>query len=111
MINITFLAITKALAQGTTCPTTEFQTTFGCVTKQNSVGYFISLIITKALPFAVSLSILMIIYAGILYITSSGEQEKISTAKDIVVTTIIGLALLLLIKFIAGNIIGIPEAQ
>lgn len=39
--------------------------------------------------------VLMIVYAGFIYTTSSGSPEKIGQAKDILVSTLLGLAVLL----------------
>lgn len=50
--------------------------------------------------FAVSLVLtpLMIIIAGFYFITAAGNPEKIKTAKDIILYTIIGLVIVLLSK-------------
>jgi hypothetical protein len=50
------------------------------------------------------MAILMLIYAGYRYMTSYGDPEKISDAKDIVEKALIGLALLILAAVILNTI-------
>ena len=50
------------------------------------------------------LAILMLIYAGYRYMTSYGDPEKISDAKDVVEKALIGLALLILAALILNTI-------
>jgi hypothetical protein len=42
-----------------------------------------------------SLVVMMIVYAGYMYITSQGDTSKINTAKDVLVGTLLGFVLLL----------------
>jgi hypothetical protein len=51
---------------------------------------------------AVALSILMIIYAGYKYLTSKGESGAINEAKDILFSTLMGAALLMLVVLVAN---------
>lgn len=53
-----------------------------------------------SLTIGFSLSMLMIIFAGIKYLTSQGNQNQINDAKDIVTGTLLGFAILVLIKVI-----------
>ncbi len=50
------------------------------------------------------LAILMLIYAGYRYMTSYGDPEKISDAKDVVEKALIGLSLLILAALILNTI-------
>lgn len=50
------------------------------------------------------LAVLMLIYAGYRYMTSYGDPEKISDAKDIVEKTLLGLSLLILAALILNAI-------
>ena len=50
------------------------------------------------------LALIMLIYAGYRYMTSYGDPEKISDAKDIIEKSLIGLALLILAAVILNTI-------
>lgn len=54
------------------------------------------------------LSVMMIIYAGYLYLFSQGDSSKLTAAKDILVGTILGFLLLLVINLIL-DFIGLPK--
>jgi len=64
---------------------------------------YIDAILKYAISVGLALSTMMFVYAGIIYITSQGDSSKISTAKDIVTGTLIGLVMLIvmdsLVKF------------
>ncbi|MCX6810515.1 MAG: fibronectin type III domain-containing protein [Candidatus Berkelbacteria bacterium] len=59
-----------------------------------------------AMKAAIALSILMVVYAGFKYMTSRGDSSSINEAKDILVSTLMGAALLMLVILI-GNIAGL----
>ncbi|MEI6144039.1 MAG: hypothetical protein WCP91_00385 [Candidatus Berkelbacteria bacterium] len=58
-----------------------------------------------AMKVAVALSILMVIFAGYKYMTSRGDSSSINEAKDILFSTLMGAALLMLVVLV-GNIAG-----
>lgn len=58
-----------------------------------------------AIKTAVALCTLMIVYAGIKYITSRGETGVINEAKDILFSSLMGAALLILVRLV-GEISG-----
>jgi len=61
--------------------------------------YFSSLV-NVGIIVAVAISVLITIYAGIIYAQSQGEASKIALAKELVAGCLTGLAILLLIKLI-----------
>lgn len=61
--------------------------------------YFSSLV-NVGIIVAIAISVLITIYAGILYTQSQGEATKIALAKELVGGCLTGLAILLLIKLI-----------
>jgi len=69
-----------------------------------SLTDYISAIITWAIPILGSIALLMFIYAGYIYITSQGNPEKINTAKEIVISTLVGILLLFSIGLIVRQI-------
>ncbi|MEI8060961.1 MAG: hypothetical protein WCG99_01550 [Candidatus Berkelbacteria bacterium] len=66
---------------------------------------YISKMYGFAMKVAVALSILMVIYAGFKYMTSRGDSSSINEAKDILFSTLMGAALLMLVVLV-GNIAG-----
>ena len=61
--------------------------------------YFSSLI-NVGIIIAIAISVLITVYAGIMYAQSQGEASKIALAKELVAGCLTGLAILLLIKLI-----------
>ena len=55
----------------------------------------ISLIIKIILGFLGVIFVILLIYAGFMWMTSAGNEEKISKAKKTMITSIIGLAIIL----------------
>jgi hypothetical protein len=53
-------------------------------------------VINWVLSILASLSVLMIIFAGIMYITSQGDEGRVDTAKKILTYAIVGLVVALL---------------
>lgn len=73
---------------------TEFAENLAIRTDAN-LGTIIARIINVALGFLGIVAVVLILYAGIIWMTSKGEQEKIQTAKKIMVRAAIGLAIIL----------------
>ncbi|MDO8269964.1 MAG: hypothetical protein Q7T54_04830 [Candidatus Levybacteria bacterium] len=61
-------------------------------------------VVNAALVFAGIVALFLIIYAGIMYITSKGDQQKIDGAKKTVTYAIIGLIIIFLSFFIVSLI-------
>lgn len=72
------------------------QTTTSYPWGKKSLNEFFQEIYKWALGIAGSLSVLMLVFAGYLYVTSAGSPEQINLAKDIIITTLSGLVLLIL---------------
>jgi len=79
----------------------EAKTEFGNV---NNVGEYISLLLPWISGIIGGLAVLMTIYAGYIYITSQGNPEGISQAKDIIIGVVTGIMLLFLINLIIRSI-------
>jgi len=60
-----------------------------------SLPEVISLIIKVLLSFLGVIFVILIIYAGFLWLTSAGSEDKISKAKKIMTAAVIGLAIVL----------------
>mgnify|MGYP001569391474 CR=1 FL=1 len=85
-----------SLAQGKFQPGLSVEKGQGAVTFQE---YFSSLV-NVGIIVAIAISVLITIYAGIMYSQSQGEASKIALAKELVAGCLTGLAILLLIKLI-----------
>ena len=84
------------LAQGKFTPGLPVEPGQGEVTFQQ---YFSSLVNVGVIV-AIAISVLITVYAGVLYSQSQGEASKIALAKELVAGCLTGLAILLLIKLI-----------
>lgn len=91
-------AATPAFAQTNIDPVTQQ------AVKESSVVDYINDAYTWASIFGGILAVMMIIYAGFRYMTSYGDPEAISDAKDIVEKSLMGLALLILAAVILNTI-------
>lgn len=70
-------------------------------------GQYLSKILTWLVTIVASLATLMFIYAGYIYVTSQGNPEGVSQAKDIIIGVITGIVLLFLIEIILVKTVGI----
>lgn len=71
------------------CASDELATVFGCVPKgKDSLPIFIQKIFNWVAGIIATLAVLGLIYAGYTYTTSGGNPDSIKKAKDIVVTSI-----------------------
>ncbi|MCL5407150.1 MAG: pilin [Patescibacteria group bacterium] len=93
--------IQKAIAANPNVPTETDLRNAG------KVGDYITLLYKWVLPFAAGLAVLMIIYAGYLYITSQGNPDNIKQAKDYIIGALVGLALIILAGVILKSVIGV----
>lgn len=75
----------------------------------NFAGFnsYVSAILKYSIRLGFALAVLMIIYSGIKYMTSQGNQTQINDAKEIIMGAIIGFAMLLLIDVIL-RFLGVP---
>lgn len=55
-----------------------------------------------------AITVLFIIYAGILYVTSSGNKERIEQAKQTLTYAVIGLVVIILAGVIVNLVTGLP---
>lgn len=61
----------------------------------NSLTEFIKVLLTGALKIGIPIVALAIIYCGFLFVSARGNSEKLSKAKDALLYTLIGAAILL----------------
>jgi len=78
--------------------------------KTKSLMAFVDNIIDAALDLGAIVAVLAIIYAGFMFVTASGDEEKIKTAKKILLYSVIGIAILLGARMISSIIVNTVTA-
>ncbi len=68
-------------------------------------GYW-SMIVDVFIYAAGALAVVFLIIGGIRYITAVGDPQKISSAKNTVIYSVIGLVVVILARLIVGYVIG-----
>lgn len=66
--------------------------------KAESFGQFIDNILTFLFWLALAIFPLMIVIAGLYFVTSAGDLERVKTAKNLILYTVIGFLIILLAK-------------
>lgn len=67
------------------------------------VGYFMT--------FLGLLAVLMIIYAGVLYVTAAGKDDQVDKAKKIILYSIVGLLVIMLSWALVNTVLGAGTGQ
>lgn len=105
-------------AASTTCPTDPAKpnnkdgvdTALGCVPTNTTA--FVGWVLEKVIGIAGGIAFLMFIYGGFLVITSGGDPEKLNSGKEIIVSTLAGLLMIvfsvILLRIIGVDILNIP---
>ena len=73
---------------------------------ETSLREIVLTMINFFLTFLGIVAVIMIIYAGVIYTTSGGEDEKMQTAKKTIMYAAIGLVIVLLSYAIVNMIVG-----
>jgi len=87
---------------GEQLPAPKFQTYGGAISLVEKASNWLLYIV-------IALAVVFIIYAGFLYLTSGGDEDKTKSAKNYIVYAVIGIAIALLargIVLLAKNFIG-----
>ncbi|MFC1702903.1 IPT/TIG domain-containing protein, partial [Patescibacteria group bacterium] len=90
---LAFIIVTPALAQGGPDLGLEFATETGLTT--TDVRTTISRIIRSFLGFLGIVAVMIILYAGFLWMTAGGNEEQVSKAKKMLINGVIGLVIIL----------------
>lgn len=76
----------------------------------SDVNLFIARVINFVLGLIGSVSLLMFVYGGLTWMTSAGSNEKIKKGRDIIVWSVIGLAIVftayIMVKFVIQSLAG-----
>ena len=70
----------------------------------NNIAEYVNNILDWLLPIVGGIALLAMIFAGYRYITSQGNPEAVGQAKDIIVSTLVGILLLFLIRIILNQV-------
>ncbi len=96
-------------------PSTQTEITSNAQKLPNPLGVtdvnaLIARIINFVLSLVGSISLLMFVYGGLTWMTSAGSSEKIKKGRDIIVWSVIGLAIVfssyILVKFVVTSLVG-----
>ena len=93
-------------AQGFISPTDNPGAISSATGGQGSFRSLALTIVNFFLTFLGLIAVVMIIYGGFLYVTAAGNQEKIESAKKIIMYAIIGIVVILLSFAIVNTILG-----
>ncbi|MFA6548147.1 MAG: hypothetical protein WCT11_04395 [Candidatus Magasanikbacteria bacterium] len=92
--------------------TSKLKTVAGGTGLTDSFEGSVSTIITGVLSLAGTIFLVLTIYAGILWMTASGNEEQVTKAKGIVTQAVIGLAITLaayaITAFVTGKLTSTP---
>lgn len=72
---------------------------------QGSLRQLALTIVNFALTFLGLIAVVMIIYGGFLYVTAGGKEDKVETAKKIIMYSIIGIIIILLSFAIVNTVL------
>lgn len=86
-------------------------TAIGCIPIQDT-NSFLGFILKWAIGIGGGIAFLLIVYAGFMIMTSSGNPERIKAGQELLTSAIAGLILLIfsifILKIIGVDILGIP---
>lgn len=91
-------------------PATEVETALGCVSTDPST--FVGTLLGWAIGIAGGIAFLLIVFGGFQVVTSSGDPEKLNNGKEIIVSAMAGVLMIvfsvILLKIIGVDILHIP---
>ena len=73
---------------------------------RGSFRSLVLLVVNFFLGFLGLLAVIMIIYGGFLYISSAGEQEKIDSAKKILMYAVVGIVVIIISFALVNTLLG-----
>lgn len=97
-----FTAIFNLFLPGLVLAQNTVTTDVGQVT--TITDYVAHLLGTFIVPILGGLALLMVIYAGYIYMTSQGNPEAISRAKDILIGVVVGILLIFLMELFINQV-------
>lgn len=105
-----FFVFTKAAyAADTLCPEGQFSAL--CNLKADKAGNFVGGIITLLLIVAVVVSLFFLVWGGIRWTMSGGDQAKVQSARSTIIAAIVGMVIAFLAFFIINVVMTIFTGQ
>jgi|SRR3989344_3072620 len=93
LIYVFFAPVSSLYADGVTCdPTKQI---CNPLTKADTINGFIKIFLEGILKIGIPLVALAVIYCGFLFVKARGKSEELTKAKDALLYTLIGAAILL----------------
>ena len=102
MVLVAPMALAQFEVPGEQLPAPTFQSYGGAITLVEKAANWLLYVV-------IALAVIFIVYAGFLYLTSGGDEDKTKAAKNYIVYAVIGIAIALLargIVLLAKNFIG-----
>ena len=87
------------------CPTGGFSKL--CGLNAGSFGKIVQVVITVLLIIATVIALFFLIWGGIRWITSGGDKQKVESARNTIISAVIGLVIAFLAYFILTVILGL----
>jgi hypothetical protein len=88
------------------CKDTEISTAIGCIPVLGGQGPFLNFILSWAIGIGGGIAFLLIVYAGFMIMTSSGNPDRLKAGQELLTSAISGIVLLVFSVFIL-NFIGV----
>lgn len=109
IFSLYFIGFTKAQVYSTSPSASisngvDLGAPIGGTTTPSNFADYTNRIYQYAVVIGISLAVLMIIFAGYKYMTSSGDPQSLAEAKEILVGAVVGLVLILLTRLILATI-------
>ena len=104
-----FVLLTSTVAvhaQGFISPSDNPTAVAGATGGEGSIRQLVLKIVNFALGFLGVIAVIMIIYGGFLYVTAAGADEKIQSAKKIIMYSVIGIIIILLSFAIVNTVLS-----
>lgn len=99
-------SIAAVSAQGFISPSDNPSAVSAATQGQGSIRQLALTIVNFFLTFLGLIAVIMIIYGGFLYVSAAGKEDKIESAKKIIMYSIIGILIILLSFAIVNTILG-----
>lgn len=98
-------------ASDPTCPGgTAINTAIGCINVLGDQEVFLGILLAWAVGIGGGIAFLLIVYAGFMIMTSSGNPERLKAGQELMTSAISGIVLLVFSIFIL-NVIGVKILQ
>lgn len=88
-------AVTTPCTTGLNCALGNLNASAGTTGLQSDLADTVATVIKTVLALVGTIFLVLTIYAGIMWMTAQGEEEKVTKAKDIIKATVIGLVIIM----------------